>query len=74
MSSRGRESKKEREREREERERERDVFGHCGMYVPRLLTLGLGTENRYQYGTGSNTTGTYPDRNATQISVLHFGA
>src|SRR4029434_6310821 len=36
--------------------------------------VGLGTENRYQYGTGSNTTGTYPDRNATQISVLHFGA
>src|SRR4029434_6647314 len=45
--------------------------GHRGG---RDLRLGLGTENRYQYGTGSNTTGTYPDQNATQISVLHFGA
>ena len=43
------------------------------MNIPGCVEVGLGTENRYQYGTGSNTTGTYPDRNATQISVLHFG-
>ena len=36
--------------------------------------VGLGTENQFQYGTGSYTTGTYPDQNATQISVLPFGA
>ena len=37
------------------------------------VTLGLGTENLFQYGTGSYTTDTYPDRNVTQISVLPFG-
>ena len=47
---------------------------HLHNRTSKAWSVGLGTENRYQYGTGSNTTGTYPDRNATQISVLHFGA